>query len=70
MKNFLISLFILGVLVRLKFLGINATGALMVGQLLLTGWLDERSSRRAADRDPYKIYRDENGVVRSYYEPS
>ena len=40
----------------------------MLAQLLLTGWLDERASRRERDRDPRKIYIDENGLVHEYYD--
>lgn len=70
MKRVLITLFVLSLLLKIEWLGINGAGALTVAQLLLTGWLDDRSWKREANNFPYNVTRDENGVIVWTAKPS
>ena len=63
MNRILISMFVLFFLLKVEWLGIHGAGALTIGQLLFTAWLDDLRWKREAKNDPYDVTRDENGVI-------
>jgi len=63
-KRLLIGAFVIGVMLRLKFLGINGAGISFALQLLAVYFLEGWKSKRDWERDPNRTYIDENGVVR------
>lgn len=58
-----LAVFIVLFLLKVEVLGIHGAGALTVAQLLLAGWLDQRSTDREVDRLPYTQYVGADGVV-------
>ena len=63
MSKLALGAFVVAFLVKVEVLGINGAGALTIGQLLLTGWLDQRSTDREIDKLPYRQYVGPDGVV-------
>ena len=58
-----LGLFAVAFMLKLEVLGINGAGALTVAQLLLAGWLDQRSTDREIDKLPYRQFVGPDGVV-------
>ena len=63
MSKVALTAFVVTFLVKVEVLGINGAGALTIAQLLLAGWLDQRSTNREIDRLPYRQFVGPDGVV-------